>query len=73
MKIYSKKIIFELPFDWNVSDTVSLVFVIIFFFGMVMMPSLLDGEGNEFKNILSSWFNKDIKKTKKTKIAFSLF
>ncbi len=68
-----KKIIFELPFDWNVADTVSLIFVIIFFFGMVMMPSLLDGEGNEFKNILSSWFNKDIKKLKRLKLAFSLF
>ena len=38
-----------------------------------MMPSLLDGEGDEFKNILSSWFNKDIKKLKRLKLAFSLY
>lgn len=68
-----KKIIFEMPFSWSVGDTVSMIFVIIFFLGMVMMPSLLDGEGSEFKNILSSWFNKDIKKLKRLKLAFSLF
>lgn len=68
-----KKIIFELPFSWEFSDTVSLIFVIVFFIGLVMMPSLLDGEGDEFKNILSSWFNKDVKKLKRLKLAFSLF
>ncbi|WP_193311113.1 hypothetical protein [Poseidonibacter ostreae] len=68
-----KKIIFELPFPWEFSDTVSLIFVIVFFIGLVMMPSLLDGEGDEFKNILSSWFNKDVKKLKRLKLAFSLF
>jgi hypothetical protein len=67
-----KKIIFELPFNWEYSDSISLLFVLIFFFGLVMMPSLLDGEGNEFKSILSSWFNKDIKKLKRLKLAFSL-
>jgi len=68
-----KKLLFEFPFDWEIADSISLVFVIIFFLGMVLMPSLLDGEGNEFKNILSSWFNKDIKKLKKLNIAFSTF
>lgn len=68
-----KKVLFELPFEWENADSISLVFVIIFFLGMVMMPSLLDGEGNEFKNILSSWFNKDIKKLKRLKLAFSQF
>jgi hypothetical protein len=68
-----KKIIFELPFPWEFSDTISLVFVIVFFIGLIMMPSLLDTEGDEFKNILSSWFNKDIKKLKRLKLAFSLY
>jgi hypothetical protein len=68
-----KKIIFKIPFSWEFSDTVSLIFVIVFFIGLVMMPSLLDGEGDEFKNILSSWFNKDVKKLKRLKLAFSLF
>jgi len=68
-----KKLIFEMPFNWEHSDSISMVFVAIFFLGMVMMPSILDGEGNEFKNILSSWFNKDIKKLKRLKLAFSLF
>ncbi|MFK2821848.1 hypothetical protein ACH5BK_02575 [Arcobacter sp. YIC-80] len=68
-----KKVIFELPFSWEVSDTVSIVFVIIFFLGLMMMPSILDGEGSEFKSILASWFNKDIKKLKRLRLAFSLF
>jgi len=68
-----KKLLFEFPFDWEKADSISLIFVIIFFLGVLLMPSLLDGEGNEFKNILSSWFNKDIKKLKKLNIAFSSF
>ena len=68
-----KKIIFTLPFDWNGSDSISLLFVLVFFIGLVMMPSLLDAEGNEFKNILSSWFNQDIRKLKRLKLAFSLY
>ena len=68
-----KKIMFEMPFPWEASDTVSFIFVLVFFIGLVMMPSLLDAEANEFKNILSSWFNKDIKKLKRLKLAFSIY
>ncbi len=68
-----KKIIFELPFEWKLTDTISFVFVVIFFLGLMMMPSILDGEGSEFKNILASWFNKDIKKLKRVRLAFSQF
>tara|TARA_B100001063_G_scaffold112857_1_gene105338 strand:+ start:7106 stop:9082 length:1977 start_codon:yes stop_codon:yes gene_type:complete len=68
-----KKVIFTLPFDWQTSDTVSVIFVLIFFLGLVLMPSLLDAEGNEFKNNLSSWFNKDIRKLKRLKLAFSIY
>ncbi len=68
-----KKIIFELPFAWTIPDTISLIFVMVFFIGLVMMPSLLDTEGDEFKSLLSSWFNKDIKKLKRLKLAFCLF
>ena len=68
-----KKVIFSLPFDWQINDTVSLSFVLIFFFGLMMMPSLLDAEGNEFKNNLSSWFNKDIRKLKRLKLGFSIY
>jgi len=68
-----KKVIFTLPFDWQTSDTVSVMFVLIFFLGLVLMPSLLDAEGNKFKNNLSSWFNKDIRKLKRLKLAFSIY
>ena len=68
-----KKIIFTLPFSWSGSDSISLLFVLVFFFGLVLMPSLLDAEGSEFKNILSSWFNKDIRKLKRLKLGFSLY
>lgn len=60
----SKKIIFEMPFDWQLPDSISLIFVLIFLFGLFLMPSILEAERSEFKNILSSWLNKDIKKQK---------
>ena len=70
---FLKKIVFEMPFDWNMNDFISLIFVLIFFFGLLMMPSILDGEGNEFKNLISSWFDKDIRKLRKLELAFSNF
>uniref|UniRef100_UPI0040481BEF tetratricopeptide repeat protein n=1 Tax=Aliarcobacter sp. TaxID=2321116 RepID=UPI0040481BEF len=68
-----KKIIFETPFSWTTNDFISIFFVGVFFFGLLMMPSLLDGESSEFKNLISSWFNKDIRRLKKLKLAFSNF
>ncbi|MGM0519031.1 MAG: tetratricopeptide repeat protein [Campylobacterota bacterium] len=68
-----KKIIFELPFDWTINDTIGMFFVLIFLFGLFLMPSILDGEKNEFKDILFSWFNKDIKKLRRVKQALSGF
>ncbi|MFT7003328.1 MAG: hypothetical protein ACJAWW_000674 [Sulfurimonas sp.] len=68
-----KKIIFELPFIWDIKDTISLIFIVVFFFGILIMPSLLDTEGNEFKNILSNWFNKDTRKIKRLDLALNLF
>ena len=61
---FLKKIVFEMPFDWVLNDYIALGFVLVFFFGLLMMPSILDGEGSEFKNILYSWFNKDARKLK---------
>lgn len=66
-----KKIIFETPFSWTTNDFISIFFVGVFCFGLLMMPSLLDGESSEFKNLISSWFNKDIRRLKKLKLAFS--
>ena len=70
---FLKKIVFEMPFDWVLNDYIALGFVLVFFFGLLMMPSILDGEGSEFKNILYSWFNKDARKLKKLELAFSNF
>lgn len=64
-----KKIILELPFVWTVQDTISVFFVLIFFFGLVLMPSILDGEGSEFKQSLKAWINKDIRVLKRLKMA----
>ncbi|GGD37179.1 hypothetical protein GCM10012288_09110 [Malaciobacter pacificus] len=66
-----KKIIFEMPFEWRFSDWVSTFFVIVFIFGLFLMPSLLDGEDSEFKELIYSWFNKDIRKIKRLKAAIS--
>lgn len=68
-----KKLLFEFPFEWTLQDTLSSIFAVIFFLGILIMPSILDGEGSEFKNILSAWFNKDIRKLKRLKLAFSMF
>jgi len=70
---FLKKIIFETPFDWDLSDYVSLFFVVVFCIGLLIMPSVLDGERSEFRNILASWFNKDIRRLKKLSIILSNF
>ena len=70
---FLKKIVFEMPFDWVLNDYIALGFVLVFFFGLLMMPSILDGEGSEFKDLISSWFNKDIRKLRKLELAFSNF
>ena len=70
---FLKKIVFEMPFDWALNDYIALGFVLVFFFGLLMMPSILDGEGSEFKDLISSWFNKDIRKLRKLELAFSNF
>lgn len=70
---FLKKIIFEMPSAWEFNDYISFIFVFVFFLGLLMMPSILDGEGNEFKTLISSWFNKDIRKLRKLELALSNF
>ena len=70
---FLKKILFEMPFTWVLSDYISLSFVLVFFLGLLIMPSILDGERSEFRNILSSWFNKDIRRLKKLSLLLSNF
>ncbi|MFA7091800.1 MAG: hypothetical protein WC149_08105 [Arcobacteraceae bacterium] len=70
---FLKKLIFEMPFNWDFEDYIAFGFVLIFCIGLLMMPSILEGEGSEFKDILSSWFNKDVRKLKKLKLLFSTF
>ena len=70
---FLKKIVFEMPFSWELNDYIAFGFVLVFFFGVLMMPSILDGEGNEFKNLISSWFNKDIRKLKKLELTLFNF
>jgi hypothetical protein len=70
---FLKKVIFEMPFDWVLNDYIALLFVFVFFLGLLMMPSILDGEGSEFKNLISSWFNKDARRLRKLELLFSNF
>lgn len=65
-----KKVIFEAPFDWTYRDTISFMFVILFFVGLLMMPSILEGESSQFKDVLRSWFNKDARIEKRLKMLF---
>jgi hypothetical protein len=62
-----------MPFDWVLNDYIALGFVFIFFFGVLMMPSILEGEGSELKDLILSWFNKDVRKLRKLELAFSNF
>lgn len=64
-----KKILFETPFAWSVNDSISVVFVLLFFFGLLMMPSILDGESSQLKDGLQAWFNKDTRRLKRLKLA----
>ncbi|QKF82214.1 hypothetical protein [Halarcobacter ebronensis] len=66
-----KKVIFESPFPWSSNDTISILFVLLFFFGLILMPSILDGEGSEFKESLKAWINKDIRVLKRLKVALN--
>lgn len=70
---FLKKIIFEMPFDWQDDDYIAFLFVFVFFLGLLMMPSILDGEKNEFKTLISSWFNKDARKLRKLELTLSNF
>ena len=70
---FLKKVVFEAPFSWETNDFIALFFVILFFLGVLMMPSILEAEGNEFKNLIFSWFNKDIRKLRKLELALSNF
>jgi tetratricopeptide (TPR) repeat protein len=64
-----KKILFETPFDLGFNDYISLFFVLIFFFGLLMMPSILEGESSQLKDGLQSWFNKDTRRLKRLQVA----
>lgn len=68
-----KKILLESPFDWSGNDTIAFLFVLLFFFGLVLMPSILDGEGSQFKEALKSWFNKDTRLLKRLRLSMSVF
>lgn len=61
----SKKLLFETPFDWGYADYLSMLFVLIFFLGLVAMPSILEGEGSQLKEFLKAWFNKDARQLKR--------
>ena len=64
-----KKILFETPLNWTVGDSISLLFVLILFLGLLMMPSILDGESSQLKDVLQAWFNKDARRVKRIRIA----
>ena len=70
---FLKKIVLETPSSFELKDYISLGFVIFLFLSLLFMPKILDSEGNELKNLINSWFNKDIRKAKRLKIAYSNF
>ena len=62
-----------MPFDWVLNDYIALGFVFIFFL-VYLMPSILEGEGSELKDLILSWFNKDVRrKLRKLELIFFFF
>ncbi len=70
---FLKKMILETPSSFELKDYISLGFVIFLFLSLLFMPKILDAEGNELKNLINSWFNKEIRKAKRLKLAYSNF
>lgn len=64
---FFKKLIFERPLIFAFEDIISLVFVLIFVSVLVLMPSIMHIGADEFKNFLSSFFNKNVAKRQKIK------
>ena len=70
---FLKKIVLETPSSFALKDYISLGFVIFLFLSLLFMPKILDSKENELRNLINSWFNKDIRKAKRLKIAYSNF
>lgn len=70
---FFKKLLFQNPLIWETNDLISLFFVVIFIFGLFLVPSFMNVETSEFRNLISSWFNKDIAKYEKFKNLFENF
>jgi hypothetical protein len=66
---FMKKIIFESSLLWHKEDFLSLFFIVLFFLGLLKIPSILDAESSELKDVISSWFNKEARKLKKINLA----
>ncbi len=68
---FFKKIIFQTPFEFTINDLISLFFVIIFILVLTFMPSLMNIERTEFKNFISSMFNKKFAKLQRFRALLS--
>ena len=70
---FLKKVVLETPTSFDFKDYISFSFVIFLFLSLLFMPKILDAEGSEFKNFITSWFNKEVRKAKRLKLAYSNF
>lgn len=70
---FFKKLIFETPLKFSSTEMISLVFVIILFLGLLLLPQAFDTEGNSIKNIINSWLNTDSRRAKKLKLTLLNF
>ncbi|RBQ28708.1 tetratricopeptide repeat protein [Aliarcobacter vitoriensis] len=68
-----KKVVLELPTSFDLKDYISFFFVGFLFLSLLFMPKILDAQGSDLKNLITSWFNKDIRKAKRLKLAYSNF
>lgn len=70
---FFKKLIFEKPLLFVSSDFISLIFISIFIILLALMPSIMNIEADEFKNFLSSFFNKRLARIQKFKALIGAF
>ncbi|WP_198304444.1 tetratricopeptide repeat protein [Arcobacter vandammei] len=70
---FLKKIVLEMPVTFGIKDYISFGFVLFLFLSLLFMPKILDASGSEFKNLISSWFNKEFRKIERLQLIYSNF
>lgn len=70
---FFKKLLFETDLNLGGDEIISIVFVAILFFGLLLLPQAFDAEGNGLKSLIASWLNTDTRRAKKLRLTLLNF